>query len=457
MGRLAEIFLAGILSCIFTLTLVAQEIDTVPEQPTPIDNREFFEVATQARITQRFEIYDPHSAEDLQAVKAMGFDQVILDYPNLHSTATDLGLDVVLANWWHQDTTQATIDEAFVLASKVKTGRLRGISMQDEPERNSPDTPFKYYVDLYQQLKPRMTDALSDVRLELSYWGPLKSWDERYYEYFSFLYESCDVMRLMPYPDLHEDALGEVTLMMHRSRRAMRLASVDIPQIVILQTWVLPPENKLPTIPELRVMAYQAMLGGAEVVSFFEYKPGLWSQTPGFTNGFSELMHELRSLSHRWSGADLSTVLHANGILVSTAVWPSGGTATITINTNREPTAGLQPLEIRDNSLAPLSPVEQLAEVKSRPSASQQWPWPHEAPVPQHLQNQPTLCVENSELTKNAGQPTVGRCWPHSDAFAQCSTAVCAMSGWTAPLSAQLSARRGSERGTRVRIFRRNL
>lgn len=374
MGRRAEIFLFGILGCMNSFSLMAQEIENSLKQPPPVDNSEFFEVETQARITQRFEIYDPHSLEDLQAVKAMGFDQVILDYPNLHSAATDLGLDVVLANWWHQDTTQAAIDEALNLASQVKSGRLRGISIQDEPERNSPDTPFKYYVDLYQQLKPRMTDVLSDVRLELSYWGPLKSWDERYYEYFSFLYESCDVMRLMPYPDLHEDALGEVTLMLHRSRRAMGLASVDIPQIVILQTWVLPPENKLPTIPELRVMAYQAMLGDAEVVSFFEYKPELWAQTPGFTDGFSELMRELRNLSYRWSGANLTTVLHANGILESTAVWPSGGTATITINTNREPTAGLQALEIRDSSLAPPSSVEQLVEVETIATVSHWWP-----------------------------------------------------------------------------------
>ncbi len=374
MGLRTEIGLLGIFGCLFSISLMAQENDSAPEQPPPVDNSEFFGVATQARITQRFEIYDPHSLADLQAVKAMGFDQVILDYPNLHSAATDLGLDVVLANWWHQDTSQEAIDEALTLASKVETGRLRGISIQDEPERNSPDTPFKYYVDLYRQLKPRLNDALSGVRLELSYWGPLKSWDERYYEYFSFLYESCDVMRLMPYPDLHEDALGEVTLMMHRSRRAMRLASVDIPQIVILQTWVLPPENKLPTIPELRVMAYQAMLGGAEVVSFFEYKPEVWSQTPGFTGGFSELMRELRNLSRRWSEAEVTTVLHANGILESKAVWPSGGTATITINTNREPTSGLQALEIRDSSLTSPSSVEQLAEVEWRPSANQQWP-----------------------------------------------------------------------------------
>ncbi len=332
----------------------SQEIGEARDEqtnPIPIPNSEFLDKPTHAKITRRFEIYDPHSEEDLQIVRSMGFHQVILDYPNLHAYATSQGLDVVLANWWHQETPPSAIDETFVLAAAVAPGRLKAISVQDEPERNSPDTAFSFYVDLYQKLKPRLSDQLSSTRLEISYWGPLRSWDQRYYEYFSYLYESADAMRLMPYPDLHEDPLGEVFLMMQRSKRAMRLAEVDIPQIVILQTWVLPPEEKLPTIPELRVMAYQAMLGGAEVVSFFEYNPELWKKTPGFTAGFRELMRELRSLSSRLADAELQTVLREDGILESKAVWPSGGTALIRVNTNREATDGLHSMQIIDSSL----------------------------------------------------------------------------------------------------------
>jgi len=328
-----------------------QPSETVSRQE-PIANSHFFELEITTRITPRFEIYDPRSEEDLFEIKAMGFDQVILDRPNLHAAATRLGLDVVLANWWHQDTSTQTIDDTLTLATQVQQGRLRAISVQDEPERNSPDTPFKYYVDLYQSLKPRLSENLAGVQLEISYWGPLQSWNQDYYEYFSYLYESADRMRLMPYPDLHEAPLGEVTLMMHRSRRAMSLAAVDIPEVVILQTWVLPPENKLPTLDELRVMAYQAMLNGAEVVSFFEYDRELWSKTAGFTSGFAELMRELRDLRARWADAQIRTVLHANGVLESHALWPSGGRATIRVNTNREPTAGMGGLEIQDSSLA---------------------------------------------------------------------------------------------------------
>lgn len=348
----------GLLYGLLAAVAVAQEVASQQAPPSEaeqafsrIENAEFFDVAIRGKITHRFEIYDPHSREDLLAVRAMGFHQVILDFPNLHSAATELGLDVVLANWWHEETPAADIEAAFAVANQVASGRLRAISLQDEPERNSPDTPFKYYVDLYQQLKPRLTGPLQNVRLEISYWGPLLSWDQRYYEYFSYLYESADAMRLMPYPDLHEDPLGEVTLMMHRSRHAMQLAQVTIPEIVILQTWVIPPENKLPTIAELRVMAYQAMLNGAEVVSFFEYNPELWAETPNFSRDFRELMLELRGLSARWAEAELTTVLHSNGILESRGVWPSGGTANIRINTNRQSTAGLTALEIRDSSL----------------------------------------------------------------------------------------------------------
>ncbi len=407
----------GWLSCVLSAHVVAQENDPQAEQQTPIENSEFFEVPLKTTITQRFEIYDPHSIDDLRAIQSMGFDQVILDQPHLHAAATELGLDVVLANWWHQDTSTATIDEALAFATQVDPKRLRAISVQDEPERNSPDTPFKYYVDLYQQLKPRMTGPLREVQLEISYWGPLRSWDQRYYEYFSYLYESADTMRLMPYPDLHEDPLGEITLMMHRSHRAMGLAAVEIPEIVILQTWVMPPENKLPTLEELRVMAYQAMLNGAEVVSFFEYDPELWEQTPDFASGFRELMRDLRGLSARWKEAELSSVLHANGVFESQAVWPSGGTATIRINTNREPTDDLLALEIRDSSRAISSTPSTTTLAESSVADSKVIDRGAATQSPQFFG--PTTCVTIEQQLHCASAPIIDACQPLR------TTAVC--------------------------------
>lgn len=315
-----------------------------------IPNSEFYGEPTTCRVTERFEIYDPHSLEELQKVKQMGFDQVILDRAPLHTLATQIGLDVVIANWWTPETEESVIQDSIALSKKVAPGRLRGISLMDEPERNTPDTPFEFYIDLYKRIKSE-TKSLQNTRLEISYWGPLSRWDDRYYREFAKLYQAADVMRLMPYPDLNEGPLREVYLMMRRSDRAMAMASVDIPKIVILQTWVLEPKNKLPTIDELRVMAYQAMLGGAETLSFFEYKPEVWDQTPGFEAKFEELMQELVGLRARLRGASITSTLHKSGILVSQLTWSNGQMATVRVNTNRISTEDLARLAVEDGSL----------------------------------------------------------------------------------------------------------
>ncbi len=327
------------------------QADQIPEFP-PISNYEFYGKPVTAQIATRFEIYDPHSDDDLKAITAMGFDQVILDWPSMMHSSTDAGLDIVLANWWTHETPDEEIKEALTLAREVPTAKLAGISVMDEPERNSPETPFQYYVDLYRKLKSDMTGPLAGTPLEISYWGPLARWDERYYEYFANLYKACDVMRIMPYPDLHEGPLSEVFLMIQRSHRAMRLAGVERPHVVILQTWILPPKNELPTIEELRVMAYQAMVGGATTVSFFEYKPEVWSKTPGFAEKFAELMIDLRRLRQRYGGATLESTLDESGIVTVLATWDSGESHQIKINTNRVISSGMQPLEIQDSSLA---------------------------------------------------------------------------------------------------------
>ncbi len=344
------IFLGNVLLVAFSSNACLSQDNQSQAFPS-ISNDEFYGIPITTRIATRFEIYDPHSDADLQTISAMGFDQVILDWPSMLHSSTEAGLDIVLANWWTDETPKKTIDEALTLARQARSDKLVGISVMDEPERNSPETPFEYYVDLYDDLRAKMTGPLADVPLEISYWGPLASWDQRYYEYFSLLYEACDVMRIMPYPDLHEGPLSEVFLMIQRSRRAMRLAEVDRPHVVILQTWVLPPKNQLPTLEELRVMAYQAMVGGATTVSFFEYKPDVWSKTPGFSEGFAELMTDLRGVRQRYSGATLESTLDENGIVKVNATWASGKVHRMKINTNRTSSSGMQPLAIEDSSL----------------------------------------------------------------------------------------------------------
>ena len=321
------------------------------EQLRRNSNAEYVGFPIRTRITQRFEMYSPHSEEALRELKSMGFTQVILDWPNLHPAATNAGLKVVLANWWTQDTKPEDIETGIQRAREADANSLIGFSVMDEPGRNAPDTPFGFYIDLYEQLKPVFRQEFPATRLEISHWGPMASWDERYYEYFSFLYEAADVMRIMPYPDLHEAPLDDVFFMMQRSRKLMKIAQRELPLVVILQTWILPPKNELPEIDELRVMALQAMLSGAETVSFFDFNTEVWNETPGYQEHFRGLMAELTNLSRRYREHTLETELSEDGILKSTLTSPVGIMTRIEINTRRYAVGAFKPLEVRESTL----------------------------------------------------------------------------------------------------------
>lgn len=310
-------------------------------------NAEYVDVAVTSQIPQRFEMYSPHSEQALRDLKSMGFTQVILDWPNLHSAATAAGLKVVLANWWIDKTKPEDIEKGIEQARAVAPSSLIGFSIMDEPGRNSPDTPFGFYIDIYEDLKPKFAAEFPGTQLEISHWGPMASWDQRYYDYFSFLYEAADVMRIMPYPDLHEAPLDDVFFMTQRSRKLMKIAGRKLPLVVILQTWVLPPQNKLPEINELRVMAWQAMLSGAETISFFDYNVEVWKKTPQFETAFRELMGELTAFSNLHKNDTVVTSMNTDGILTSTLSLPFGRQTKIQINTRRKANNKMQPLEVR--------------------------------------------------------------------------------------------------------------
>ncbi|MEZ6034592.1 MAG: hypothetical protein R3C17_15965 [Planctomycetaceae bacterium] len=299
------------------------------------------------RVSQQFEMYCPRSEEDLSELKSLGFTQVILDRPNLHTAATREGLKVVLGNWWAQDTKAEEIERGIARAREVDPETLTGFSVMDEPDRNTPETPFSFYRDLYEQLKPTFRREFPAARIEISHWGPMASLNSAQFEYYSILYQAADVMRIMPYPDLHEAPLDDVYFIIQRSRKLMKMADRELPLVVILQTWVLPPKNKLPEINELRVMAWQAMLSGAETVSFFDFNQEIWAQTPGFAEGFRSLMKELTGLSRQYRDHTLETTMTANGILKSTLTSSTGHTTRFEINTQRHAVSGLGPLEIK--------------------------------------------------------------------------------------------------------------
>ena len=331
-----------------------------------ITDSQFIGISTKTKITRNFEIYNPHSRQELQAVKEMGFTQVILDWPNLHPDATALGLNVVLANWWTDQTASEDIERSIELAKQVDKNHLAGISVMDEPNRNSPATPFDFYVRTYDQLRPRLDRELPGVDLEISHWGPLASWDQIDYHLFADLYRSADVMRIMPYPDLFERDLDDVYLMMQRSRALMKKADRELRLLVILQAWTLPPKSELPTIDELRVMAYQAMLGGAETVSFYHYRPEEWAETAGFHQQFAQLMKELTDLSRQFANATIESTLAENGILKSVLTSPSGEITTIRVNTRRTRVDDLSPLMVeRVGAQVPAAAAQNHVQVAS--------------------------------------------------------------------------------------------
>jgi len=155
----------------------------------------------------------------------------------------------------------------------------------------------------------------------------------------------------MPYPDLGEGPLDDVFFMMRRTQRPRELAGRDLPLVVILQTWILPPKNQLPEISELRVMTYQAMLSGAETVSFFDHNPEVWRQKDGFDSGFRDLMREATGFARRYKDWDVETVMNADSVLTSVLTSPSGERHRVTINTQRTAAQNLAALEIREEPL----------------------------------------------------------------------------------------------------------
>lgn len=329
----------------------AEAIISDPVDRRRVANAPFVGVPVRTRVAQRFEMYSPRDEQAVTELKEMGFTQVMLDRPNLHQAATDVGLPFVLAHWWNQDTKPEDITAAVERAKSVNRSLLIGFSIMDEPERNAPDTPFGYYIDVYEKLRPEFQKDLAGTRLEISHWGPLAEWTDQHYEYFSFLYEAADVMRIMPYPDLGEGPLDDVYFMIRRTQRPMELAGRNLPLVVILQTWILPPKNQLPEIEELRVMIYQAMLSGAETVSFFDHNLEVWRQKEGFESGFRALMQNATGFARHYRDWDVETVMDADSVLTSILTSPSGQRVRVTVNTQRTHVQNLAALEVRKESM----------------------------------------------------------------------------------------------------------
>lgn len=214
--------------------VMAQDVAAAvePQPPAFANNDRFHNITVKAKISDRFEIYDPHSVEQTLAIRDMGFRQVILDWPNLHREATQLGLDVVIANWWTIDTEVSEIEKRMEFVREIDPERFAAISMMDEPERNSPDTPFSYIRPCMAISRRPCSRIIQTCHWKCRIGARLLPGATPEYEKFIPLYQSADLIRIMPYPDLREGPLSEVYYQMLRSRHVMKLAGREIPQLV---------------------------------------------------------------------------------------------------------------------------------------------------------------------------------------------------------------------------------
>ena len=310
-----------------------------------------------ASITRYFEIYRPQSEADVQAAKDMGFNQVALDRDGLAEKANQLGMRIMLGNWWSTSTPWTDIQPVLELAAKLqREGASVFVSMMDEPDTND---PAQHPVSLYQSLHDRIKKAYPGIPLTLSHWGPVRDWPndwdvDSYVKSIGGLYQSVENMRIMPYPVLRGEPMNEVFLMMQRSRELMTRMGTSLPLTAILQTWTESNQDAIPLLPtleQLRVMAYEAMLSGAETLSFYDYNPAVWNRVPGFTTGMRVLLTELNGLSNRFKDSQLSSDLDGNrAVLLSNVTASDGAVSCIRVNTTPYAMSGLRPYEIAENT-----------------------------------------------------------------------------------------------------------
>ena len=106
-------------------------------------------------------------------------------------------------------------------------------------------------------------------------------------------------MRIDPYPIAAGKPLRIVFDWIATAREMMREIGHDVPLTVILQTWNSGEGNRveIPSIPQLRAMAYLAMFSEVDTLSFFDFNPREWDRVPAFRQEFQNLMTELKAIA----------------------------------------------------------------------------------------------------------------------------------------------------------------
>jgi hypothetical protein len=290
-------------------------------------------------LPQHFELYGVKTPEQLEVVKAWGFNQVILESNDLIPVANDLGMRVVQANWWNPSTPFAQV-EAQVQRAKV-ADQLVSVNMMDEPIYNDPKIhPPEYYVDLREKLLPH------GVPLSLTQYGPIEEWDEAQTALFVAYLHAVDIMRIDPYPVVARRPLRTV---FDWARRTLQMMEQEIgrvlPLTVILQAWA--DENdehgrpKLPTPEELRVMMWLAFFSGADTISFYNYDLAVWDRDPGFQEALLKYVQELSDLRTQLVGSEIAAGFESQSVFRVVARDKGSVFYCLRVNTARESFGGL--------------------------------------------------------------------------------------------------------------------
>jgi hypothetical protein len=249
---------------------------------------------------RHIELYGAKTEEHLRHFRQLGVDQVILESAHLIPVAEQLGMRVVLANWWNGDTDEQLIARQLQAAHSAK--RLVSLNLMDEPIHNDPTihTP-EFYLDL----RKRLRGQGDRTPLSLTIYGPKLGWDDEHNALFGRYVDAVDVLRIDPYPVVAEAPLRLVYDWPRKAQTFIAQTGRRIPLTVILQAWSPGDDEQgvpeLPEIEQLRVMAYLAMFSGADTVSFFSFDPAVWDRKPGFREGFELLLKEVRQVQREFA------------------------------------------------------------------------------------------------------------------------------------------------------------
>lgn len=304
-------------------------------------------------VTQRFEMYmdETFAKADFEYMKALEFTRIFPNFEGYATVIDSLGLGVVWPNWWNGDTPWSTVSQ--VLQDAAKLTNLVSINMMDEPERD--DQPL-HSPEVYLKLRRAIREAGFDQPLSLTLHGPRPEWPASTTRFFLDYLGAIDILRIDPYPVLSGKPLRQVADWINQARFLMEVIGREMPLTVVLQTWELP-GGTLPTLSELRVMAYLAMFSGATTLSFFDYNPTAWLNTPGFTEGFITLMSELTGLAREFAGAVVYPILGPDDVFQA-EVEIDGYWTCFTVNTRESQNGTLDPLEIvRGKGRCPRPPL----------------------------------------------------------------------------------------------------